>query len=536
MSFGKFIVKRCYALEDSARYRRVKRFFFDLLENPDSSIRPYFDIFMITLVLSSVFLIIYEVKTDLHEFGRIFEWTAVSIFLVEYLLRMWIYNDNHQIIIDHYERSEFLNRDFRLWPAMREVLAKKWSYMTGPFAIIDLLAIVPSYRPLRILRIFLLFRLFKLFRYTRSIQEFGRVLSEKRFELFTLLGFLTFVVFTAASAIYFFEAKSAGGEIEHFFDGIYWALVTLSTVGYGDITPQTTEGRVVTLVLIICGIGVIAFSTSIIVSAFGEKMKEMRDNRVFSELEKHGGHTIICGFGRVGQVVAERLKAEHERLVVIDADPKYVDLARGLGYLAVMGDSAEEQLLENLGIRGRAGRILCLTNDDVANVYITLTARYLNPDVEIISRANREETVRKLIQVGANHVVTPFKVLGLMAAEYIGQPVAFEAIHGMLYGNEQVTLDTIVVSNQSALDGVTIGEIDFRAHKLILFGVIAHPESDPRGEAISYKLKIRDFYFHPADSFVLQGNDLLVVFAHELSISHFRDCLALGTLKLGEAS
>jgi voltage-gated potassium channel len=534
MSFGKFIVKRCYALEDSARYRRVKRFFFDLLENPAARVRPYFDMFMIALVLSSVFLIIYEVKAGLRYFEEVFEWSVVTIFLVEYLLRLWIYNDSHKIIIEHYERSEFLNRSFRLWPALREAAAKKWDYIRSPFAIIDLLAIVPTYRPLRILRFFLLFRLFKLFRYTRSIQEFGKVLSEKRFELYTLLGFLMFIVFTGASAIYFFEAKSAGGQIEHFFDGIYWALVTLSTVGYGDITPQTPEGRVITLVLIICGIGVIAFSTSIIVSAFGEKMKEMRENRVFSELEKRGKHTIICGFGRVGQVVAEKLQAEHDHFVVVDPDLKNVESARKLGYLAIMGNSEEEQLLENIGIRRQAERILCLTDDDVANVYITLTARYLNPEIEIISRANREETVRKLIQVGANHVVTPFKVLGLMAAEYIGQPVAFEAIHGMLYGDEQITLDSIVVSQQSMLDGATIGEIDFQAHKLILFGVITHREGDPRGTGVSYKLKMRDLYFHPADSFLLQGNDLLVVFGHELSIAHFKDCLALETLQMKE--
>ncbi|WP_245831916.1 potassium channel family protein [Solemya velesiana gill symbiont] len=267
MSFARYVVRRCYALEDSARYKQVKGFFYDLLENPRSRIKPYFDIFMILLVLSSVYLLIYDIKEDIGDFGRLFEIYAVSIFLVEYLLRLWIYNDSHSIFIEHYERAEFLEQPFRLGPPFREVLVKKWNYMTTP------LAIIPSYRPLRFLRIFLLFRLFKLFRYARSINEFVKVLSEKRFELFTLGIFLAFVVVISASAIYFFEARAEGGEIENFFDGIYWALVTISTVGYGDITPMSTEGRVITLVLIICGIVVISFTTSVIVAAFNDKMQ-----------------------------------------------------------------------------------------------------------------------------------------------------------------------------------------------------------------------------------------------------------------------
>lgn len=532
MSLAKAVVKRCYALEDSPRYRGVKDFFYRLLEDPRAPVRPYFDIFMIMLVLTSVFLLIYEVKTDLGVFGQVFEAVAVGIFLTEYLLRLWLYNDSRHIIIEHYEQSEFLNRTFRLWPAIKEVLRKKWDYMTTPLAIIDLLAIIPSYRPLRFLRLFLLFRLFKLFRYARSIHEFARVLSEKRFELYTLFIFLMFVVFISASAIYFFEAKTEGGQIDHFFDGVYWSLVTISTVGYGDITPQTPEGRFITLVLIVCGIGVLSFSTSIIVAAFGEKMKEMRENRVFAELEKRGKRiTIICGYGRMGQVVAEQLEADRDHFVVIDSDPQNIAVAKNAGHLAILGNAENSELLENVGISSRAERILCLTNNDVANVFITLSARYMNPDIEIISRANREESVAKLVQAGANHTVMPNKMLGLMASEYIGRPVAFEAIHGMLHGEEKVNLETIIISSDSALEDVSTGEIDFQQHKLILFGVITQPERTFASAETSFAMEQRTLVFNPQPDFKLQANDIVMVFGHELSIIHFKDCMERGTVE-----
>ncbi len=535
MSFTKTIVKRCYTIEDSVRYKRAKGFCFDLLVNPSAPVRPYFDIFMIVLVLTSVFVLIYEVKTDLGLFGDIFEGVVVGIFLVEYLLRLWIYNDSHKIIIEHYERSEFIGHPFRLGPAIREVVRKKWDYMTTPLAIIDLLAIIPSYRPLRFLRIFLLFRLFKLFRYARSINEFVKVLSEKKFELYTLFIILSFVVFISAAAIYFFEAHSEGGEIHDFFDGIYWALVTISTVGYGDITPHTPEGRFITLILIICGIGVISFTTSIVVSAFGEKMKEMREHRVFAELEKGGKNvTIICGYGRMGQVVAEHLKRDRDHFVIVDPDQRNIDRAKQMGYLAIQGNAANTELLENVGIDSRAERILCLTDDDVVNVFIALTARHLNPDIEIISRANREETVNKLMQVGANHTVMPYKTLGLMASEYIGQPVAFEAIHGMLHGEDQISLETVVVSSESILEDIPVGRIDFMRYKLILFGVISHADRKVEDSNAVYPMGSRMFFFNPHADFLLHANDIIMVFGHELSIVHFKDCQERGTLQLRE--
>jgi voltage-gated potassium channel len=531
MSFNQRVIKLCYDMAASARYTGLKRRLYDLLENPKAPIRPYFDLFMIALVLSSVWLLIYEVKHDLGLLSSLVERIAVTLFIVEYLLRFWVFNDSHKLVIEAYERAEFVNESFHVWSALRRAVLSKLRYMVQPLAIIDLLAIIPSYRPLRFLRIFLLFRIFKLFRYTRSITEFVKVVSEKRIELLTLFIIMAFITFTAATALFFFEADYRGHQVESFFDSIYWALVTMSTVGYGDITPQTTEGRVVALTLIIAGLGVISFFTSIIVSAFGEKIGEIRTHRVFSEVERKSVDTLICGFGRVGEVVAERLARDKRGFVVVEALEERVELARQRGYLAVHGDGEDNELLLNLGIEKRIRRLLSLTGDDVVNVYITLTARQFNPQVEIISRANHRENITKLYRAGASHCVAPNQVVGLIAAEYAGQPVAFEAVYALLSGKAEEGMDAVRIKQGSVMEGRRMESIDFRQRRLIPFGVIRKGPCPERvGSTTAYHLEDGCFYFNPRHDFVFQAEDLLVLFGHQYSMVHFRDLLQGGKL------
>jgi len=522
MRLSDLVIRAAYWLEESQRYRKVKRAAYDLLENPHSTIRPYFDFFMMMLVLTSVFVLLYDVRHQLGHWAVKFENLVVVIFIIEYLARLWVYDDIHRHVIEVYEESELINEPFRVSRALREILRSKWAYVSSPLAIIDLLAIIPSYRPLRILRLFLLFRLFKLFRYAQNIQEFGSVLREKQSELFTLLTLLLFILVIGSSAIYLFESSSHGGEVHGFFEGIYWALVTLSTVGYGDITPQTFEGRLVTMVLILSGIGVISFFTSIVVSAFQEKLGEVRDRQVLGQLQKKKDYTVICGHGRVGQVVAGYLHQDHQPFVVIDENREVVMAARRRGYLAVHGKAQRLGMLRKLGVGRNARRILCLTGDDVVNVYITLTARQLDEKIEIISRANHHRTMKKLMLAGASHAVEPFKVVGLIAGEYIGQPVAFEAVQGILMGQEEIALEAVRVPRGSWLDGRRVEEAPLEELRLILFGVITPLERESDHVRHHYDLRAHRFQFNPGADFVLLGEDMLLVFGHRYSILRLR--------------
>jgi voltage-gated potassium channel len=523
MSLSNTLIRAAYWLQASTRYAGLKEFFHRLLTDPRSYRRVLYDGSMIVLVLTSVFLLIYEVRHDLGPWADVFEAFVVTVFVTEYLLRMWLYNDSHRILIEHWEHAELVGTRFRLSAALWAVLKRKLAYMATPMAIIDLLAILPGYRPLRFLRVFLLFRLLKLFRYARNLSAFGQVLLEKRFELYTLSIFVGSVVLIAAVAMYLFEAEQVRPRVTSLMDAIYWAVITITTVGYGDITPQTTEGRIVAMVLVFAGIAVISFATSIIVMAFHEKMSELRDNRVFSNVERMSGVTIVCGYGRIGQVVAQRLAASREPFVVVDRNPEAVELAHRQGYLAVAGDVTDNTLLANLGLGRQASRVLCLTHDDVSNVYITLTARQVSPDILIISRANKVETVRKLTQAGANHVVRPYEVVGHMAAEFIGQPVAFDALYDVITRAKGIHLEPVRVAPGAWLDARRVGDMDLADQHLMLFGVI-RPHTSPvaDGEA-RYELRNAHFYFNPKPALRLHAHDILMLIGHQASLSLFKE-------------
>lgn len=531
--FAKPLVYFAYLLKTSTFYQQSKQFFYLLLEDPKSKMKSYFDVFMICLVILSVSLLVYGVEHKLSNLGEFFEQCVVSVFISEYLLRAWLFSDSHRIIIKEYERAEYLNTRFSVLKTLKKVFNKKLEYIFSLFAIIDLLAILPSYRPLRILRILLIFRLFKLFRYSNSIKVFAEVLSSKRFELITLAIFMGFLVFIATIAIYLFENNSSGGHIRHLYDAFYWSIVTISTVGYGDITPVTFGGRLVTVALILTGLGVLSFFTSIIVSAFNEKMHTLRENRTYAELSRFDNFIIICGFGRVGQEIAKNFEKDQQAFIVIDTNEKNISLAKEKRYLYIQDDASKNSVLINAGINSGASAIISATGNDVSNVYITLTSRFLNPDINIIARSNRDDNEKKLYQAGANTVIQPFEIAGLLAAEYVGQPVAFEAILGILQEQKQILMETLVVFPNSFLEKQQIGSIDFKKRKLTLVGVISDNKTHLKRRN-RYKVKNQHFYFNPEAHFELQANDMIIVLGRKYSIEHFQDKIEKSKLSSGK--
>jgi len=401
-------------------------------------------------------------------------------------------------------------------------LAKKMEYVFSPFAIIDLLAILPSYRPLRILRIFLIFRLFKLFRYSNSVKLFSDILSSKRFELLTLLVFTGLLIFIASVSIFLFEHSVPESKIGNLFDAFYWAVVTMATVGYGDIVPHTTAGRLVTIMLILTSLGILSFFTSILIAAFNEKMPILRDNRTYAELERYKSFIIICGYGRVGQEIAKLLSKDKQRFVIIDKKEQNVELARKNHYMVIHADASKNEVLLSAGICRGASTVLCITGDDVTNVYVTLTSRHLNKNIRIISRANGNENFNKLYQAGADQVIRPFEISGMLAAEFLGQPVAFEAITGILQNQTEIVMETILVSEGSLLENKQIDQMQLGQIKLTLLGVIsANPEHLTHKN--KYQVKQHHFYFNPEPGFVLRHEDILLIFGRKYSIDHFRD-------------
>jgi voltage-gated potassium channel len=515
----KALVAFAFYLDGNEKYLNFKRKVDRILNDTSYLPNKIFDIFMLILVSISVAILLYDVKYNINPIFEKFDFYVITtIFVIEYILRVWVYNDIHKIILEEYEEANFLGREFDLKGVIKKIIKSKFEYMRTPFAIIDLLAILPAFRQIRILRIFVIFRLFKILRYTNSLNVFFSVLSEKRFELFIVFIFVVFIVFIGGSVIYVFEAN-INSNIKSLFDAYYWALITISTVGYGDITPVTKEGRAVTMVLIVFGVGIISFTTSIIASAFNEKLDIVKTEKVFRELNKFNEYFLICGYSDEAEILAGKLKKEKVNFLIVDTNKDKVDVASLKGYFAVLGDITQKVFLKKINFN-KVTKIFVLTNSDITNTFITLTLRSFSKGTKIIAIAHDEKNVSKLEKVGANFVIVPTKATALLASVYIGSPITFAVIDAILSEKKNAIIDEIKVIENSILDGRLIGEIDFDKYKILLFGVLKPKSSDMLQETFS--LSKGHFYFNPPFDLRLEAGDIIVVMGYSVSINYFK--------------
>ncbi len=509
----RLIVDFAYFLNTSKAYQNFKRFFYNFLENDNYRYKKYFDIFMIILIFLSVAVLVREVKSHVNDFWSFFSAYIVSaIFLIEYLLRLWTSSSITEIIIKRSEHDEMLSKKFNLLGAYFEILLVKLKYITSVRAIIDLLAIMPFFHQLRLLRVFILFRVFKLFRYARSFQTFASVLATKKFEFVTLLMFASIVIFVSSVLIYVMEANNPNSPIDTLFEAFYWSIITISTVGYGDITPVTDAGRVVAILVIIAGVAVLAFTTSIVVSAFNEKLDEILETKTVDDLSKTKQFYIICGYENVAKEVSKKL-LKTNNLIVLDEDPVRVENAKKDGLQALNYDpgSMESYKKLRINIDTQVKAILCLRESDVENVYTALTVRSLSKDVFILSLLMSDIHRNKLSFAGVNEILYAKELVGMMAKEFIGKPVAFEVIHALRSEYTNVDIEEIVVTERMLMNFATVGELSNSKFRLVLLGV--------------YKKENERFFFNPIDSTILERGDYLLVIGNKVFIKEFEKYL-----------
>jgi voltage-gated potassium channel len=507
----KWLLQFAFFLHGSARYKSIKQLATNLLNNADYEYKRYFDTFMISLIVLSIAILVYEVKNPIPSWIDLFDiYLVTTIFLLEYIARVWVHNDWHKRVIKEFGEAQFLGRRFSLWKPTKEILRGKLRYLLTPTAIIDLLAILPAYRPLRVLRIFVLFRVFKLLRYTKSINQFLGVLGSKKFELYTLLFLLIFITVTAGIAIYVFE-QNHNNSIETIFDALYWALITISTVGYGDISPVTPEGRVVSMLIIVSGIAMISFVTSVIVSSFSEKLDELKENRIIEEVNKKEEFMIICGYGQMTRMFLKYYAKEYDkRYIVIEKDKDRVEEALKEGYRAIHEDASRHDVIKRFNLQYSNITLLALTGDDIANIYITLNAKSLSHKIRVIARARTEKIIKKYQLAGADSIVRPSTIADRMLFTAITQPVMYKAIYAILTGKNMALLDEVSVDNSPLLIGKRIEELNFMGNKLLCIGL---QEGGEDGE----------FIFNPTSEIILKEGDILLVMGRKVSIDYFRE-------------
>jgi len=509
-----FFVSFFLKLANSKKYYRYKNLAKELLHDPKNIYKKNIDYLFIFLIISSVIIFIYEVKNPIPywlEFYAVYFTTA--IFIIEYVINFWLYNDISKDIQQEYEASVFLNRKPKYFKVFLKSFNKKLSYIFTPIAIIDLLAILPAYRPLRILRIFVLFRFLKVLNHARSMHQFLNVLSDRKFELLTLFILLIFVVFVGGLAIYITE-ESSNKSINNLFDAIYWSFITITTVGYGDISPVTEIGRVISFVIVILGITMISFSTSVIVSAFSEKLSELKEERVAEHISNSDDFLIVCGYGQITKVFLKFLKEENRKYIILDKDRERIEEAINDGHDAICEDASRFEVINRLYNENANITLLALTGSDIENIYISLNAKSVSKDILVIARSSSAKLFNKYKRAGADRVVLPNEIASSMMVASILHPTMYKAINAILNSKDMAVVAEIHVTKDSKIYGKSVQEVDFKSSKLICFGV--------QNGIDGY------FKFNPSRDYIFREKDIIIVMGHKLSLDYFKSINNIG--------
>jgi voltage-gated potassium channel len=228
-----------------------------------------------------------------------------------------------------------------------------------------------------------------------------------------------------------------------FLTGLYMTVITITTVGFSEVIPLSDAGRVFTMILIITGFSCLTFFGHSFIEAVMERALSGRGERKKMKRRIQGlkGHQIICGFGRMGVAVAEEFRREGCDFVVIESVPEQCEELRRRGYAHIVGDATGEDNLIEAGL-SRARGLLAILPSDACNLFITLTARELNPIIRIVGRVEDPSSCKKLIRAGADHVISPFTSAGIeLARDLLTPELSVEA-----HGDEREVLPTWVAA------------------------------------------------------------------------------------------
>jgi voltage-gated potassium channel len=305
-------------------------------------------------------------------------------------------------------------------------------------------------------------------------------------------------------------------------DAIYMVVITIFGVGYGEVRPVLDTGlRLFTMFVIVSGTSSVVYSVGAFLQMVteGEINRALGARRMTKEIEVLDRHVIICGFGRMGVLLAARMVEAGRSFVIVDRDEERIAEAQALGYLVRLGDATDETLLEAAGIR-RATVLTTVLPNDALNVFITLTARNLNPAMMILARGEQASTEKKLLQAGANRVVLPAAIGATRMAHLITHPASLDFLDSSnslsslneILAQVQVELDELPIVAHSELIGASIGAIEVRGRGTFIVVAVR------RGNG--------EMMIHPLPEVTLHGDDTLIVMGRRGDLPQFVQQLA----------
>jgi len=294
-------------------------------------------------------------------------------------------------------------------------------------------------------------------------------------------------------------------------DAVWMVVITVSSVGYGEQSEANPETKMLSIAVIVFGLSAAAYTIGGLLQMIteGELERALGRRKMTRDIERLKDHVVICGFGRMGEMLARDLKSMRRLFLIVDNDSERIADAETHRYLCLSGDATEEETLREAGIERASSLVTGLPND-AASVFITLTSRNLNPNLQIIARAEHPSTEKKLRQAGADRVVMPALVGARQMARLITRPSTADLMELVAETSFlDYELDEIAVPDDSKMAQVTVRETEaHRRHRLLVVAV---------------KEKDGNMVLNPDAEYRFKSGDIVIFMGHTEDISRFRE-------------
>ncbi len=290
----------------------------------------------------------------------------------------------------------------------------------------------------------------------------------------------------------------------NFIDSAYMTVITLTTVGYGEINKLGTAGRVFTMALIFTGAGLFLYLAGMIIKFVveGEMQSILGRKKLNKRIAKMKGHYIVCGYGRIGRILCRQLKTKSSDIVVMDKDEDLVPLLEKDGMHYIMGDINDETLLLRAGIK-RAEYLIAALERDADNVFLVLTARQLNPEIHIMARAENMNVRKKLFAAGADWVELPYNTGAAFMGHKLLRPSVSNFLELVLSSDHEkaIQIEEAPVSSKSKLVNIMLKDSGIRQKYNIIITAI--------------KKNTGKMIFNPSFETILEPGDVVIALGRQ---------------------
>lgn len=297
-------------------------------------------------------------------------------------------------------------------------------------------------------------------------------------------------------------------------DALYMTVITITTVGFKEVRDVSTAGRVFTLILIFTGMGIMAYTVGMVAQWMVEfQVRSILGRRKLGRtIKSMKDHYIICGYGRIGKVVAQELESYGIPFLVIDSNPESKQAFEAQGIPYIIDDATSEEVLVEAGVERAKGLVSAvLSNSD--NVFITMSARVLNPNLFILARADDEQTQKKLLRAGANRVELPYLIGGRKMAHSIIKPAVTDFVDLTVHDKGiELKMEELRVGEGSRLSGVTLIDSGIRQELNIII--------------VAIRKKSGDMMFNPSSQSRMEADDTLIALGNSQDLNKLAAILA----------